>query len=160
MNTTSTHDSVHRSDPQGEWEGLLAATTLSDVAVEDVAVLPAGTAWQVAWDLMILGPFQECLLKDGRGYRYLTTGEMFRSALRRHTSADQPLRPEDFRRLDALAATLTLRQAALLLAEREWDVAVVIGGEPRVLTARMLMRAIAASGAQCLNDGECPARSN
>lgn len=65
---------------------------------------------------MILGPFQECLLKDRRGYRYLTTGEMFRSALRRRSRADQPLRPEDFRRLDTLAATLTLRQAALLHA--------------------------------------------
>ena len=143
MSTTSTHDSVHQTDARAEWEGLLASVTLADVATDDVVVLPAGTAWQVAWDLMILGPFQECLLKDGRGYRYLTPGEMFRSVLRRRTRDDQPLRPDDFHRLDTLAATLTLGQAAHLLTDKQWDVAVVIGEEPRLLTARTLIRAIA-----------------
>ena len=134
MSATSIHDSVHQTDARAEWEELLASATLADVAAEDVVVLTAGTAWQVAWDLMISGPFQECVLKDGRGYRYLTPGELFRGALRRRTRGDQPLRPGDFRRLDTLAATLTLGQAALLLAERQWEVALVISGEPRLLT--------------------------
>jgi hypothetical protein len=118
------------------------ALTVSDLPMEDIAILPPGTVWQVPWELMMLGPFASCGLLDGNVVRYITVPAMVASALRCCFSNDAALVPADFASLPVFAPDMALLAAAVLVVETGWDLAVVMTHEPQVVTARSVYRAL------------------
>ncbi len=93
------------------------------------------------------GPFVSCGLLDGEVIRHLTVPAMLASAMRRRTTPDAVLVPCDYPPLPVFAAEMRLLDAATLIAEPGWDLAVVLAREPRVITARNVNRALLGSGA-------------
>lgn len=121
---------------------VMAGLTVGGLAAEDIVILSSTTAWHVPWELMMLGPFVSCGLLDGEQIRHVTVPAMVASAMRRGSSPDSTLVPTDYRRLPVFAAEMPLLDAAVLVAETEWDLAVVMAPEPRVVTARSVYRAL------------------
>lgn len=121
---------------------VTAGLTVGGLAAEDIVILSSTTAWQVPWELMMLGPFVSCGLLDGEQIRHVTVPAMVASALRRGSTPDATLVPTDYRRLPVFAPEMPLLDAAALVAETEWDLAVVMAPEPRVVTARSVYRAL------------------
>jgi hypothetical protein len=121
--------------------------TLARVPAEDVVLLPSGTAWQVPWELFMLGPFVGCGLLDGRVIRHVTVSAMVQSAVRRGTAPTAALVPADYVVLPVFAARMTVLDAALLVVDTGWELAVVMDDEPKVITARSVYRAVLGSAA-------------
>ena len=116
--------------------------TVASLPSEDIVVLSAGTAWEVAWELQMLGPFASCGLLDGAAIRHVTVPSMVASALKRSSRPTAALVPNDYKRLPVFAAELTVAAAAGLVANSGWTLAVVMDREPRVITARSVFRAL------------------
>ncbi len=121
-------------------------TTVAGLPSEDIVVLASGTLWHVPWELMMLGPFASCGLLDGTMIRHVTVPAMVASALRQGSTPDDELAPCDFTPLPVFAAEMPLLEAAVLVAEAGWELAVVMDGEPRVITARSVFRALVGTG--------------
>jgi hypothetical protein len=113
---------------------------------EDIVVLAAGTRWQVSWELMMLGPFASCGLLDGEVIRHVTVPSMVSSAVRRGSGPDAALTPSDYATMPAFAPEMRLLDAAVMVVETGWDLAVVMDREPRVITARSVYRALLGAG--------------
>ena len=116
--------------------------TLASVPAEDVAALPAGTAWRVPWELLMLGPFQSCILADGNEMRHVTAAALVRSALLHHALPEAPLHAEHYATLRVFSPETTLDEAARLVVESGWEVAIVNDVEARLITARTVFRAL------------------
>ena len=125
------------------------STTVAGLPSEDIVVLAAGTLWQVPWELMMLGPFVSCGLLDGTLIRHVTVPAMVASALRQGSAPDDVLLPCDYTPMPVFAAEMPLLDAAALVAEAGWELAVVMSCEPRVITARSVYRALVGSAALC-----------
>lgn len=123
------------------------ATTVASLPSEDVVVLASGTLWQVPWELMMLGPFASCGLRGGEGIRHVTVPAMVASAVRHRSSPDAVLAAFDYPKLPVFAGEMPLLDAAVLVVESGWDLAVVMDREPRLITARSVYRALVGSGA-------------
>ena len=121
--------------------------TVQGLPSEDIVILASGTSWQVPWELMILGPFRSCGLLDGTVIRHVTVPAMVASAVRRGSSPDAALHPCDYPKLPAFAPDLRLLDAAVLVVETGWELAVVMASDPGVITARSVYRALAGSAA-------------
>ena len=121
------------------------ATTVAGLPSEDIVVLASGTLWQVPWELMMLGPFVSCGLLDGTMIRHVTVPAMVASAVRQGSTPDNVLLPCDYKPMPVFAAEMPLLDAAVLVAEAGWELAVVMAGEPRVITARSVYRALVGS---------------
>jgi hypothetical protein len=119
--------------------------TLAGLTSEDIVILASGTLWQVPWELMMLGPFVSCGLLDGPVIRHVTVPAMVASAVRCSSNPDAALVPRDYAPMPVFAAAMRLLDAALLVVETGWDVAVVMDREPRVITARSVYRALVGS---------------
>jgi len=120
--------------------------TVADLPGEDIVVLASDTCWQLPWELMMLGPFLSCGLVDTTVIRHLTVPSMVASAVRRRSTPDARLVAEDYPALPVFAADMPLLDAAVLVAETGWDLAVVMLAEPRVITARNVYRALGRAG--------------
>jgi hypothetical protein len=119
--------------------------TVAGLPSEDIVVLAAGTSWRVPWELMMLGPFASCGLIDGTVIRHVTVPTMVASAARRCSPPDTVLRACDYPSMPLFAAEMPLLDAAVLVVETGWDLAVVMAREPRVITARSVYRALVGS---------------
>ena len=73
-----------------------SAMCLLHVPAEEVVVLALGTAWQIPWELLMLGPFAECVLDDRGQMRLVTAGALLCSAARRSSPPDSPLEADDY----------------------------------------------------------------
>jgi hypothetical protein len=120
------------------------ATLLSHVASEEVVVLAPGTAWQIPWELLMLGPFSECVLDDRGQMRHVTAGALLASAARHSSPPDSPLLAEDYRPLPTFAPDMTLMDAARLIVETGWDHAILTDPQPRMITPRSVLRSLVA----------------
>jgi hypothetical protein len=116
--------------------------TVATLPSEDIVVLASGTLWRVAWELMTFGPFASCGLLDGELIRHVTVPAMVASAVRRSSNTEGVLLAIDYPPLPVFAAEMRLIDAAVLVVETEWDLAVVMDREPRVITARSVYRAL------------------
>ena len=119
--------------------------TVAALPSEDIVVLASGTPWQVPWELMMLGPFVSCGLLDGAMVRHVTVPAMVASAVLRSSTLDTALVASDYTSIPVFAAEMPLLDAAVLVAETGWDLAVVMAREPRVITARSVYRALLGS---------------
>ena len=126
---------------------LLGATTVAGLPSEDVVVLASGTLWHVPWELMMLGPFVSCGLLDGEVIRHVTVPAMVASAARHSSNPDAVLIASDYPQLPVFAGEMPLLDAAVLVVETGWDLAVVMDNEPRLITARSVYRALLGHGA-------------
>ena len=122
------------------------AATVADLPTEEIVVLASGTLWQVPWELMMLGPFVSCGLRDADVIRHVTVPAMVASAVRRCSNPQAVLAPSDYPPLPVFPAETPLLDAALSVVETGWDLAAVMVGEPRVITARSVYRALVGSG--------------
>jgi hypothetical protein len=127
--------------------GATQAVTLAFIPAEEVVVLAAGTAWQVPWELLMLGPFSDCVLDDGGLMRHVTAGSLLTSATRRQSSPCSPLEADDYRPLLKFAPDMTLLDAARLIVETGWDHAIVMDLHPRLITPHSVLRSIVSQGA-------------
>lgn len=109
---------------------------------EDVVVLPAGTAWRVPWELLMLGPFTSCVLDDGDLMRHVTATSMIRSALRATSIPAARLLPDDYPPLLTLPGDMTVIEAVRSVVDSGWDLAVVLQSEPRLITSRTIIRSL------------------
>lgn len=123
-----------------------ADLTLADLAGEDAVDLRSGTLWKIPWELLMVGPFANCMLTDGNEVRHITAAAMVRSAVRRSTSPVEPLHPEDYPLLPVLAPDTTLFAVAQLLVDVGWEFAVVGGTEHRLFTPQTVFRTILGTG--------------
>lgn len=123
----------------------LGPTTVGGLPAEDVVVLASGTLWQVPWELMMLGPFVSCGLLDGEIIRHVTVPAMVASAVRHRSGPDDVLAAGDYPKLPVFAGAMPLIDAAVLVVETGWDLAVVMDREPRLITARSVYRALVGS---------------
>jgi hypothetical protein len=121
------------------------SATVAGLPAEDIVVLAAGTSWQVPWELMMLGPFASCGLIDGTVIRHVTVPMMVASAVRRCSAPHASLTACDYPPMPVFAAEMPLLDAAVLVGETGWDLAVVMAREPRVITARSVYRALVGS---------------
>ena len=119
-----------------------SATCLSHVPAEEVVVLALGTAWQIPWELLMLGPFAECVLDDRGQMRLVTAGALLCSAARRASPPDSPLEAEDYNPMPRFASDMTLFEAARLIVETGWDRAIVMDPLPRLITPRAVLRSL------------------
>ena len=119
-----------------------AATCLAHIPAEEVVVLGLGTAWQIPWELLMLGPFAECVLDDGVQMRHVTAGALLCSAARRASPPDSPLEAADYLPLPRFASDMTLLDAARLIVETGWDRAIVMDPLPRMITPRSVLRSL------------------
>lgn len=126
----------------------LGPATVAALPAEDVAVLASGTLWLVPWELMMLGPFVSCGLLDGEVIRHVTVPALVASAVRHSSSRDVVLVAGDYPKLPVFAGEMPLLDAAVLVVETGWDLAVVMDREPRLITARSVYRALVGSGAE------------
>jgi len=124
----------------------LGPMTVGGLPAEDVVVLASGTLWQVPWELMMLGPFVSCGLLDGEAIRHVTVPAMVASAVRHCSSPDAVLAACDYPKLPVFAGEMPLLDAAVLVVETGWDLAVVMDREPRLITARSVYRAMVGAG--------------
>lgn len=115
---------------------------LADVPAEDVVALPAGTSWRVPWELLMLGPFVSCVLSDGDRMRHVTAAAMVRSAVQRSSLPEEPLHPEDYETLRVLAPETSLVEAARLVVETGWEMAIVNDPNIRLITSRTVFRTL------------------
>lgn len=115
---------------------------LALVPAEDVVALPSGTSWWVPWELLMLGPFVSCVLANGDEMRHVTAAAMVRSAVKRSTQPEEPLHAEDYEMLRVFAPETTLVEAARLVVETGWEVAIVNDTEARMITSRTVFRAL------------------
>ena len=120
------------------------ATCLAHIVAEEVVVLSLGTAWQIPWELLMLGPFAECILDDGDHLRHVTAGALLCSAARRATPPDSPLEAGDYQPLLRFASDMSLLDAARLIVETGWDRAIVMDPLPKMITPRAVLRALLA----------------
>ena len=120
-------------------------TTVAGLPAEDGVILPSDTSWIVPWQLMMLGPFVSCGLVDGEVIRHVTVPSMVASAVRRGSTPEAQLVGSDYPPMPVFAAEMPLLDAAMLVAETGWELAVVIDHEPRVITARSVYRALLGS---------------
>ena len=118
------------------------ATCLAPVPAEEVVVLDSGTAWQIPWELLMLGPFAECVLDDGGQMRLVTAAALLCSAARRASPPDSPLVAVDYQPLPSFASDMTLLEAARLIVETGWDRAIVMDPLPRIVTPRSVLRSL------------------
>jgi hypothetical protein len=118
------------------------STFLSQIAAEEVVVLAVGTAWQIPWELLMLGPFTECVLDDGGQMRHVTAGALLSSAARRSSPPSSPLEADDYCPLPKFASDMTLLDAARLIVETGWDHAIVMDPHPRLIAPRSVLRSI------------------
>lgn len=116
--------------------------TIAGLPSEDIVVLASGTAWQVAWELQMLGPFASCGLMDGGSIRHVTVPMMVASALKRSSRPAAALVPSDYERLPVFCGAMSVAHAAALVAATDWSIAVVMDREPRAITARTVFRAL------------------
>jgi hypothetical protein len=135
------------------WRNAMSATacdvkvnTVASLPSDDIVILASNTLWRVPWELMMLGPFTSCGLCDGDLIRHVTVPAMVASAVRRRTTPHDVLVPCDYPLLSVMASQMPLLEAAVLVVETGWEVAVIIDHEPRVITARAVYRALVASG--------------
>jgi hypothetical protein len=84
-------------------------------------------------------------LLDGAVVRHVTVPAMVASAVLRSSTLDTPLAASDYSSMPVFAAEMPLLDAAVLVAETGWDLAVVMAREPRVITARSVYRALLGS---------------
>jgi hypothetical protein len=133
----------------------LGGRTVADLPSEGVVVLASGTLWQVPWELMMLGPFTSCGLLDGEFIRHVTVPAMVASAVRQSACPGGVLAPSDYPKLPVFAADMRVVDAALLVVETGWDLAVVMDREPRVITARTVYRALVGTGARTSRPSVC-----
>ena len=119
-----------------------ADMTVAALLSEDMVVLASGTPWHVPWELMMLGPFVGCGLLDGEVIRHVTVPAMVASAVRRCSTPDAALEPDDYSLLPVFAADMSVFDAAVLVVETGWSLAVVIDREPRLITARSVYRSL------------------
>ncbi len=115
---------------------------LAEVPAEDVVALPAGTSWRVPWELLMLGPFMSCVLADGDRMRHVTAAAMVRSAVQRSTQPEEPLHAEDYETLRVFAPETSLVEAARLVVETGWEMAIVSDPEARMITSRTVFRTL------------------
>jgi hypothetical protein len=123
------------------------SATVAGLPSEDIVVLAAGTSWQVPWELMMLGPFASCGLIDGTVIRHVTVPMMVASAARRCSAPCASLTACDYPPMPVFTSEMPLIDAAVLVVETGWDLAVVMAREPRVITARSVYRALVGSAA-------------
>jgi len=117
--------------------------TVGDLIGDDVAALPADASWGLAWDLLMNGPFIACLVAHDETYRLATADALVRSAFSRRTGPDAPLVGSDFQELPAVSSTEPLGKTASRLIELGWSQVLVRGAEPKVVSSRELLRALA-----------------
>lgn len=117
---------------------------LATLPAEDVVTLSPRTMWQVPWELLLFGPFANCVLLDGEHVRLVTPTALVRSAVVRSSSPDEPLHPEDYSQLLVFAPATTLINAAKLVIETGWEIALVDDAERRLITPRVVFRALLA----------------
>ena len=130
---------------------------LSLVSAEEAVVLSPGTPWQIPWELLMLGPFVDCLLDDGGQMRHVTAGALLCSAARRSTAPGWPLEANDYDPLPMFPSEMSLLDAARLIVETRWEFAVVMDREPKLITPRAVLRSLLdISGSGCR---EQPGRS-
>ena len=130
--------------------------TVAGLPAEDIVVLASGTAWLVPWELMRHGPFVSCVLLEDTVVRHITVPAMVASATRQlsvsETASRQwsvpetALTPSDYPSIPLLESTMSLLDAAALVAETGWELAVVMDHEQRVITARSVYRALIGVG--------------
>ena len=125
---------------------------LADLPGEDAVVLPAGTPWQVPWELLILGPFTSCVLNTSGEMRHVTAGAMVRAALRISSTPSVSLQPDDYELLPSFEPETPLFDAARSIVETGWNLAVVRTHEPKLVTSRAVFRSL-------LGHTVCPASS-
>ena len=136
--TTATSTQLYATDPP-----LRASSTcLTQVPAEGLVILPLGTAWQVPWELLMLGPFADCVLDDGGQMRHLTAGALLTSAARRTLPPSSPLEAADYPLLMTFESEMTLLDAVRLIIEPGWDYAVVMDPVPRLITPRSVLRSV------------------
>jgi len=116
--------------------------TVGGLVSEDIVILASSTIWEVPWELMLMGPFVSCGLLDGQHIRHVTVPAMVASAVRNRSTPSATLVADDYPRLPVFAAQMPLLDAAVLVAETGWELAVVMADEPRVVTARTVYRAL------------------
>jgi hypothetical protein len=121
---------------------LTEGATVACLPAEDVVVLSATTTWQVPWELMMRGPFSGCGLLDGSLIRHITVASMIASAVRRQPAPGALLEPEDYPVLPVLSSDMSLLDAAVHVVENGWDIAIVLGDEPRAISALSVYRAL------------------
>lgn len=109
---------------------------------EDTVALAADTAWRVPWELLMLGPFTSCVLFDGNLMRHVTATSLIRSALRCASGPSATLTPDDFPPLLTLLPEMTVINAVRSVVDNGWDLAVVMHTEPRLITARTVIRSL------------------
>ncbi len=115
---------------------------LAQVGAEELVVLAPGTAWRILWELLMLGPFAECVLDDGGQMRHVTAGALLSSAARRSSPPGAPLEAADYPPLLMFTSEITLVGAARLIIEPGWNHAVVLGPLPRLITPRAVLRSL------------------
>lgn len=115
---------------------------LAQVRAEELIVLAPGTAWQIPWELLMLGPFAECVLDDDGQMRHVTAGALLASAARRSSPPASPLRAADYAPLLKFSSDMTLLDAARLIIQPGWDHAVVMDPLPRLITPRSVLRSL------------------
>jgi hypothetical protein len=74
--------------------------------------------------------------------RHVTAAAMVRSALQRSTPRELPGHAEDYELLRVLALEMTLVEAALLVVEPGWEVAIVKDAEIRLITSCPVFRTL------------------
>jgi hypothetical protein len=109
---------------------------------EDFVVLAADTAWRVPWELLMLGPFTNCVLHDGDLMRHVTATSMIRSALRCTSNPAAALTPDDYPPLLTLPPDMTVLDAVRSVVDNGWELAVVLHDEPRLITSRTVIRSL------------------
>jgi hypothetical protein len=110
---------------------------------------------------MMLGPFVSCGLLDGHVIRHVTVPAMVASAIRQCSGPEAVLAACDYPQLPVFDREMTLLDAAVLVVETGWDLAVVMDSEPRLITARSVYRALVGPGAvhsveQSSTEQRCP----
>ena len=75
-------------------------------------------------------------------FRHLTAATMVRSAARRSTDPAAPLEPSDYPQLPTFPADTSLLEAARLIVETGWALAVVLLDEPHLITPRSVLRSL------------------
>ena len=75
-------------------------------------------------------------------FRHLTAATMVRSAARRSTDPAAPLEPSDYPQLPTFPADTSLLEAARLIVETGWELAVVLLDEPHLITPRSVLRSL------------------
>jgi hypothetical protein len=130
-------------DEGSSWVNRLSR--VDQVEAEPAVVLPAGTHWQVPWELMMLGPFRECVLDDGQHMRHVTAEALLSSAARRALSPMTPLIPSDYVPILQVAPHTTLLEAVKLIVEPGWERALVMDVHPKLITPRCVLRLVLAT---------------